>query len=87
MNNLNQNSAGLAVGLLFGLCHAAWAIMVALNWAKPLMDWLLHLHMMTLPYTIGPFHFWTSAWLVLATFVIGYITGWILAGLWNWAQK
>ena len=87
MNTLDKNKVGLALGLFMGLFHAVWAILVALNWAKPFMDWILHLHLMTLSYTVGPFHFMTAVWLVVVTFVIGYIGGWVLAAIWNWSHK
>ncbi len=83
MQTIGKNSAGLAVGLFFGLAHLAWTILVALNWAKPLMEWILHLHFVEMPLTFQPFAFGTALVLVAVTFVVGYIAGWVLAALWN----
>lgn len=83
MQEINKNSAGLAVGLFFGLAHLGWAILVALKLAKPLMDWILSLHFMELSYTIQPFVIGTAVFLVIVTFVVGYVFGWVITALWN----
>ena len=83
MQAISKNSAGQAVGLFFGLAHLGWAILVAAKLAKPLMDWILHLHFMELSYTMQPFAFGTALLLVVVTFVVGYIFGWVIAALWN----
>ncbi len=87
MHALNKNKAGLALGLLFGALHLAWAILVALHWAKPFMDWVLHLHFMDWNYSMIGFNILTTLWLIILTFVIGYIVGWAFAWLWNWLHK
>ncbi len=87
MNKISENKAGLALGLFFGLVHLVWALFVAFGWAKPLMDWILHLHMMSFNWSVGPFSIVTAFWLVVVTFIAGYIGGWILAYIWNWAHK
>lgn len=83
MQKINKNSAGIAVGLFFGLAHLGWAILVAINLAKPFMDWILGLHFMTLKYTMNPFSIVTALLLVIVTFVVGYVIGWCLSALWN----
>ena len=83
MQEINKNYAGMAVGLFFGLAHLGWAILVAAKLAKPLMDWILHLHFIELSYTIQPFAVVTALLLVVVTFVVGYVFGWVIAALWN----
>lgn len=83
MQEVNKNSAGLAFGMFFGLAHLVWSILVALNWAKPLVDWILGLHFMQLSYSMAPFSFGTALLLVVVTFVVGYIFGFLIAALWN----
>jgi hypothetical protein len=83
MQQINKNSAGLAVGVFFSLAHLGWTILVALKLAKPLMDWILHLHMMELSYTIQPFALGTAVLLVIVTFVVGFVLGWVITALWN----
>jgi len=87
MQEINKNSAGLAVGLFFGLAHLVWAILVAINLAKPLVDWILHLHFIELPLAIQPFKAGTALFLVIITFMVGYIIGWVFAALWNTFKK
>lgn len=83
MQEVNKHSLGLAFGLFFGLAHLAWSILVAINWAQPLMDWILGLHFMQLSYSITPFGFGTALLLVAVTFAVGYVFGFLLAALWN----
>ncbi|MEK9181110.1 MAG: hypothetical protein AAB871_02665 [Patescibacteria group bacterium] len=87
MQETNKNSAGLAVGLFFGLAHLAWVILVALNLAKPLTDWVLGLHFITLSYSIKEFSFGPALLLVVVTFVCGYVAGFLLAAFWNLFRK
>ena len=87
IDKLNKNKVGFALGLLFGLLHLGWAILVALNLAKPLMDWILGLHFMKLSYTLAAFNAGTALIFIIVTFVVGYAAGWILAGIWNWVHK
>lgn len=87
MQEINKNSAGLAVGLFFGLAHLGWAFLVAIKAAKPLMDWILHLHFMEFNYSMQPFAFGTALYLVVVTFVIGYVLGWVAAALLNTFKK
>jgi len=84
---MNKHAVAMVVGSFLGLMHLAWAILVAMNLAKPLMDWVLHLHMMTMSYSIMPFGFLTALGLVVFTFVCGYVLGWVFAALWNTYRK
>ncbi len=87
MQEINKNSVGLAIGLFFGLAHFVWAILVAIKSAKPLVDWILSLHFMSLSYSMSPFKAGTALLLVVVTFVCGYIFGWVLAAFWNAFRK
>lgn len=87
MQDINKNSAGLAVGMFFGIAHLAWALLVAVNLAKPFMDWILGLHFMGLSYSIHTFNAVTAFLLVAVTFVIGYVFGWLIAALHNAFKK
>lgn len=87
MNPINKHAVAMVVGSFLGLFHLVWAILVAMNLAKPLMDWVLHLHMMTMSYSIMPFKFSAALGLVVFTFVCGYVFGWVFAALWNTYRK
>ena len=79
----SKNSWGLALGLFLGGFHAFWAILVAIGIAQPLIDWIFNLHMINPPYTIAPFDIVMAITLVVVTFVIGYVAGWIFAAICN----
>jgi len=86
-NKINCNKTGLALGLLFGILHLGWAILVLLGLAKPLMDWILGLHFLSIEYRLLGFDWIIAILLVLVTFVIGYIAGCVFALIWNWVHK
>lgn len=84
MRHINPAKAGLAVGVVIGLWHFMWATLVAVGWAKPLMDFLLRLHFLQLRYEMAPFVLSTAALLVAITFAVGAAFGIVFALVWNW---
>jgi hypothetical protein len=54
--------------------------------AQSLMDWILRIHFIQPFYVIQPFSFGYAVALILFTTVVGYISGWMLAALWNWLR-
>ena len=82
-NTIQPNKAGLALGALLGLWHLAWAILVAIGWAQPLINFIFWLHFIKPIYVIEPFNAGTAALLVAITAMIGYVMGFIFALLWN----
>ena len=80
---LDPLRTGLAVGAIFGLWHLAWAALVALGWAKPLLDFVLWLHMIKPFIVVEAFSFGRAAGLVVVTAAVGYVIGWLFAMLWN----
>jgi len=87
MKELSKNHVGLLLGGLMALFHLAWSTLVFLGFAKLLIDWILWLHFITIPVTIGPFDLLRAGLLVLVTFVVGYVVGWVSALLWNMLIK
>jgi hypothetical protein len=84
MRHIHPNKAAIAVGSVIGLWHLLWALLVAIGWAKPLMDFVLGLHFIRLDYDIAPFALGTAAALVAVTFAVGYAFGLVFALVWNW---
>jgi uncharacterized membrane protein YqaE (UPF0057 family) len=70
---------GLALGAFFGLIHALWSVVVALGWAKPLIDWILGMHFIEMEFQIADFVFWKALILVVLTAVVGYVVGLVFA--------
>jgi MFS superfamily sulfate permease-like transporter len=60
-----------------------WSLLVALKWAQPLYDFILWAHMIHLQLTIGPFELAAAATVVVATFFVGCVLGYVFAMVWN----
>ena len=80
---IQPNKAGLALGALMGIWHLGWALLVAIGWAQPLINFIFWLHFIKPIYVIEPFNAGTAALLVAITALSGYVTGFIFALLWN----
>jgi len=78
---------GMFFGTLFALMHFGWAILVASGFAQMLYDWILALHMLSIPITVLPFDLVMAAELIVVTFIIGYVMGFVLALVWNKVGK
>lgn len=89
VNKMNANKAGLALGVLFGLIHLIWALLVLITptGLKSALDWILGLHFMQISWSILSFDAVSMIILVVITFVCGYIIGWVFAKLWNWMHR
>jgi hypothetical protein len=83
---VSKHKAGLAVGLILGLWHLTWSLLVAIGLAQVFIDWIFRLHFIQPPYTIAPFRFGLAVALIAVTTVTGYISGWLLAAIWNSLQ-
>ncbi|MFA5967472.1 MAG: hypothetical protein WC805_03100 [Patescibacteria group bacterium] len=84
---LNTHGTGMTLGAFFALFHFVWLLIVGLGWAKGLMDWVLSLHMMGWDGNMLPFAWGAAILLLIVTFVVGYIWGWVFAYLWNYFHK
>ena len=69
------------------MLHLAWAIVVALGIAQPLVDFLIHLHMMKEDVTVLPFDFGSAVLLVLLSAAAGYVVGYLFGTIWGKVQK
>lgn len=84
MRHISPSGTGFAVGTVVGLWHLIWVTLIAIGWAKPVMDFILRLHFINLQYTLAPFAATTAAMLVLITFTTGALFGLVFAFIWNW---
>ena len=85
--HLSTGKTALAVGVFLGGWHVIWSLLVALNWAQPLYDFILWAHMIHLQLTIGPFDLAAAATLVVVTFLVGCVIGYVFAVIWNWFHR
>lgn len=84
---LNQMHLALTLGSFFALVHIVWDILVATGSAKGIIDFGLMLHQVKISYSILPFSLGSAIILVIVKFLVGYVAGWIFAGIWNRLNK
>jgi hypothetical protein len=77
----------MTFGSLLALMHLGWAILVASGFAQALYNWILQLHMLSIPITVLAFDPVMAVELIIVTFVIGYVGGWVIALVWNYFAK
>lgn len=82
-HHINPTKTALTVGAFIGGWHIVWSLLVAFGWAQVLIDFVLWMHMMTVPWVVKPFDLAASATLVIVTWIFGYVIGYIFAKLWN----
>jgi hypothetical protein len=80
---IHPGRAGLVLGTLIGGWHLLWALLVALGWAQPLIDFIFWLHFIKPVYVVGKFDAGIAALLVGLTAVIGFVSGGAFGVLWN----
>lgn len=80
---INSICLGIVVGLFLAVVHIAWATLVAVGWAQPLMNFVFWAHFITPPYHIEPFELLRAVVLVGFVFVIGLLVGAGGGLLWN----
>ena len=64
---VSKHKAGLALGLILGLWHLTWSLLVAIGVAQVFLDWIFRLHFIQPPYTIAPFRFGLAVALIAVT--------------------
>lgn len=87
MGDINNNRTGLTLGIFFAIWHAIWAILVAIGVAEQLLNWALPLHFVSASFTIASFSITSAIMIVVASFIGGYVAGWVFALIWNWVEK
>jgi hypothetical protein len=80
---INKNKTALTFGFLVSFFHLMWSVLVALGIAQVLLNFILNIHMLSAPIIVMPFDFIKSLELIVVTFVVGYIFGWLMAFFWN----
>ena len=80
---INSNKVGLVIAALIGGWHLVWAALVAAGWAQPLINFIFWAHMIRPVYVIGPFDAVAAGTLLVITFFLGYVFGYVGGSLWN----
>lgn len=84
---LHTQKVALAVGIFVGGWHVVWSLLIMFGLAQPLLDFVFWMHMLTVPYHVTGFTLTQSITLIVVTFFMGYVGGWIFAGVWNYLHK
>jgi len=84
---LNEKQTATAFGTFAALVHVAWSALVATGFAQGWLNFVLGLHSLESPVTVGAFNLTTALTLIAVTFIVGYVFGIVFARVWNWAGK
>jgi len=87
VKELNENKVALTVGLVMSVFHLVWSLLLILGLAQTLLDFIFWAHMIANPYRVTGFALMQSLILIITTFVVGYIGGFVFAKVWNAMHK
>src|ERR1051325_8016209 len=83
---ISKNKLGVVIGSEFGIWHLGWALLVEFGISKWLIDWTFRLHFIEPVWVITAFRPGLAVALIVVTSILGFFTGWVAAGIWNWLQ-
>ena len=84
---LKVGKTAIVFGLFIAFMHLVWMLMVATGIAQWYLKWILGLHLLNNPFVVLPFSFGTAVTLIVVTFIVGYLGGWVFAWIWNYLHK
>lgn len=86
---LDKNKIGLSLGIFFATVHAVFSLAVAVMPAmvQSYLNWMFKLHSFQPVLTLAPFNLMNAVLLVVMTFIVGYILGFVFAWAHNVAHK
>lgn len=86
---LDKNKTGLIVGLFLAAIHLIWSLGVLLikSPMQNFLNWIFTLHALQPYWILTSFNFMNMIWLLIVTFIAGYILGWIFAIVANYIHK
>lgn len=81
--SISKNKTGLTFGFLISFLHLIWSILVALGIAQAWLNFVFNMHMLSMSTVVLPFNIIKALGLIVITFIVGYILGWLMAFFWN----
>lgn len=87
MKELFEGKVALSLGIFLGGLHLVWSLLILFGLAQPLLDFIFWAHMLTTPYRVTGFSLTQAIILILITFAVGYVAGWVFAKVWNTLRK
>ncbi|OGM10549.1 hypothetical protein A2W13_01980 [Candidatus Woesebacteria bacterium RBG_16_36_11] len=79
----NEKNIALITGVMVSSCHILWSILVLLGWGQFLLDFIYSIHFLINPFIVTNFNLTTALILVIVTFIVGYIFGYLGTLIWN----
>lgn len=88
-DKISPKQLGLTIGILAGLMHLIWVLLIGLfsSSVQSTLDWIFLLHLIQPVYVLTGFNWISLIVLTVLAFVGGYISGYIIAAVYNWAGK
>lgn len=83
----NSKKVGLVFGLFMALFHFVWALLVLSGVAQMFLDFIYKIHSLSNPFVVQPFNLGRTILLLIITFSVGYIFGYVLSAIWRKFQK
>lgn len=80
---VNPARIGVIFGLFLALMHSAWAALVAVGWAQPVMDFVFWAHFIAPPYHVETFELGRAAILIVLALITGILLGAVGGTVWN----
>jgi len=84
---LKPISVAIYTGFFVATLHLIWSLMVAFGVGQTYLDWILGLHFVKNPFIVVPFSLSVMIILLVVTFVVGFILGWVGTVCWNKITK
>ena len=79
----NPMTVALYSGFFIAAIHLVWSLMVAFGLGQLYLDWIFGLHFLNNPFTTAPFNLGTMLTLLVVTFAVGFVFGWLGTIGWN----
>ena len=80
---INPIDAALLLGMLFGVLHMSWLILVYLNYAQIFLDFIYWAHFIKPIFEVESFDAGRSVILLALTVFAGFILGYVLSKIFN----
>jgi len=84
---MHKKKVALVVGSFTALLHVIWGLAIAFGLAQSWIDFVYNLHSLNNPFVVMPFDLMRTLGLIVVTFIIGYVVGYIFAIVWNKFHK
>lgn len=83
MTTISWNRAGISLGTLFALMHAAWLVLVGAGVSNQVISAVAEAHFLAFQYATVQLELATAILGILGAFASGYLLGAAFAVIWN----